>query len=75
MQEEELVKLVRQVQQQRRETLTFEVKSASQGCPTKLFATLSSFSNQDDGGTILFGLNEKHNFEVVGVNDPQNLQS
>lgn len=39
-----------------------ELKSASVNCPTKLFDTLSSFSNQDDGGTIIFGIDESDNY-------------
>jgi len=39
-----------------------------------LFDTLSGFSNQDDGGVIVFGLDENLNFEAVGVYDPQDLQ-
>ena len=35
---------------------------------------LSSFSNQDSGGTLVFGLDEKQNFAKVGVYDPQDLQ-
>lgn len=40
----------------------------------KLFDTLSSFSNQDDGGVIIFGLHENENFTVTGVDDVQALQ-
>lgn len=37
---------------------TIEVKAAKGGCPRKLYDTLSSFSNQDIGGIIVFGINE-----------------
>ena len=40
----------------------------------KLFDTLSSFLNQDDGGVIIFGLYENENFTVTGVDDVQALQ-
>ena len=33
--------------------------------------TLSSFSNQDDGGIIIFGIDETHNYEQCGVYDLQ----
>jgi ATP-dependent DNA helicase RecG len=51
-----------------------EVKSAHEGCPTKLFGTLSGFSNQDDGGVILFGLDERQGFLLVGVYNAHDLQ-
>ncbi|MDR1135341.1 MAG: putative DNA binding domain-containing protein [Clostridiales Family XIII bacterium] len=74
MESEDLIKLVRKVQAQRCETQTIEVKAANNGCPTKLYDTLSSFSNQDGGGVIIFGVDEKQGFETVGVYDAQDLQ-
>jgi len=74
MQESDLITLAQRVQSMQCETRTIEVKSAHEGCPTKLYGTLSGFSNQDDGGTILFGLNEKDNYRLVGVYDAQDLQ-
>lgn len=71
---EELVDVVRHVQQLRCESQTIEVKAAHEGCPKRLYDTLSSFSNQDDGGVIIFGLDESRDFEVVGVYDVQDLQ-
>ncbi len=74
MQTEELIALVEKIQQFRCESQTEEVKSAKDGCPKRLYDTLSSFSNQDDGGTIIFGLDENSDFELVGVYDVQDLQ-
>ena len=51
-----------------------EFKSARKGCPEKLYDTLSAFSNQDDGGTIIFGIDESENFEVCGVYDINDIQ-
>ena len=51
-----------------------ELKSAEKGCPTHLYDTLSSFSNQDDGGIIIFGIDEKQDFKEVGVYDSQDIQ-
>lgn len=53
---------------------TTEVKSAHMGCPERLYDTISAFSNQDDGGVLLFGLDERNKFEKVGVYDAQALQ-
>jgi ATP-dependent DNA helicase RecG len=74
MQSDELLSLAKRVQNQKFESQVLEVKAAHEGCPTKLFPTLSSFSNQDDGGIILFGLDEKQGFKIIGVYDPQDLQ-
>ena len=51
-----------------------EIKAAEQGCPKRLYDTLSSFSNQDDGGIIVFGVDEKENYNECGVYDPQDIQ-
>lgn len=74
MQAEELVKLVDKIRHFNCEFQTVEVKAAKIGCPTRLFDTLSSFSNQDDGGVLVFGLDENKRFDVVGVYDTQDLQ-
>lgn len=57
------------IMKQKAEEQTIEVKSANKGCPKRLYDTLSSFSNQDSGGILLFGLDETQNFNVVGVYD------
>lgn len=74
MQTEALINLVKDIQNKKTETQTIELKSASGGCPTKLFDTLSSFSNQDEGGIIIFGLDEKDSYKANGVYDAQDLQ-
>ena len=33
-----------------------------------------SFSNRDDGDTIIFGIDEKQNYKEVEVYDPQDIQ-
>lgn len=74
MVEQELRKLIEQIQTRGCEWQTTEVKAARGGCPEKLYDTISSFSNQDFGGTIVFGLDEKQHFLKVGVYDAQDLQ-
>ena len=74
MQTEELLGLVSKIQSLQCELQNVEVKTAHQGCPTKLYDSLSSFSNQDGGGIIVFGLDEKQGFKDVGVYDVQDLQ-
>lgn len=74
MQTEALKKLVYDIQSQKTETQTIELKSSEHGCPTRLFDTLSSFSNQDEGGIIVFGIDEKDDYKIKGVYDAQDLQ-
>lgn len=71
---EELSELASSICRQKSEGQTIEVKAAHVDCPKHLYDTLSSFSNQDSGGIILFGIDETSCFEVVGVYDPQDLQ-
>lgn len=73
MLESELIKLIEDIQLKKTESNYIEVKSARNGCP-KIFDTLSSFSNQQNGGTIIFGVDENENFNVCGVYDAADLQ-
>lgn len=74
MQEEELKRMIKNIQHQKTEKQTLELKAAGHGCPTRLYDTLSSFSNQDEGGIIIFGVDEKDDYRINGVYDPQDLQ-
>ena len=71
---EEFVELANKICKQKAEEQTIELKSAQTGCPKRLYDTLSSFSNQDSGGVLVFGIDEQAAFQVVGVYDPQDLQ-
>lgn len=70
---EELTDLVREVQKLGCEQNNIELKSAHDGCPKRLYDTLSAFSNTD-GGIIIFGIDEEKGYSVRGVYDPQDLQ-
>ena len=74
MQSDELKELVSKIQLMKSETQTIELKSAENGCPKRLFDSLSSFSNQNDGGIIIFGINETSDYSLCGVYDAQDLQ-
>ncbi len=74
MKEEELVALVNRIRVLKSEGQTLEIKEASKGSPQKLFDTLSSFSNQDDGGTIVFGISESDDYKVSGVDNAEALE-
>lgn len=71
---EELLEKLELIQKLKCETSTLEIKSAEHGCPKHLYDSLSSFSNQDDGGIIVFGVDEKQNYKEVGVYNPQDIQ-
>ena len=74
MQTESLKKIVADICSKKTESQTIEVKAAAEGCPSRLFDTLSSFSNQDDGGVIVFGVDEREDFAIKGVYNAQDLQ-
>lgn len=74
MLEQEFRSLLLKIQERKCEEQTLEVKSAHVGCPERLYDTFSAFSNQNEGGTIVFGLDERQDFAKVGVYDAQDLQ-
>lgn len=74
MTSEELLQQLKNIQNIKCETQTLELKSAEKGCPTRLYDSLSSFSNQDSGGVIVFGVDEAQGYKEVGVYDAQDIQ-
>ena len=66
---EELIELANKICKQKAEEQTIELKSAQTGCPKRLYDTLSSFSNQDSGGILVFGIDEDAAFFAM-VHDP-----
>lgn len=74
MLEDELLQLVKKITFEKCEKQHIELKKAAGGAPSKLYDTLSSFSNQIGGGIILFGIDEEAGYDVVGVYDAQDLQ-
>lgn len=70
---EELQQLIDTAIHNRCETQTLEIKSAKDGAP-RVYDSLSSFSNQNEGGIILFGIDEQAGFSICGVYDAQDLQ-
>lgn len=71
---EELNEKLNELQKQKCESQTLELKKAQDGCPKRLYDTLSAFANQDEGGVIIFGIDEENNYAETGVYDPQDLQ-
>lgn len=74
MTSDEFLEKLEFIQKIKCETQNLEFKSAHEGCPRRLYDTLSSFSNQDDGGIIIFGIEEGQGYQEVGVYDPQDIQ-
>ena len=54
---DDVLKLIRELNEKQTETICIEAKTARQGKPEKYYDTVSSFSNTM-GGTILFGVEE-----------------
>lgn len=71
---EEFVEKLNEIQKMKCESQILEIKSAGLGCPRRLYDTLSSFSNQDDGGIIIFGIDEENDYKESGVYNAQDLQ-
>ena len=71
---DELLRVIKDIEKNKAEGQNLEIKTANKGCPKRLYDTLSSFSNQDNGGIIIFGLDEEKKFKAVGVYDTQDLQ-
>ncbi|MCQ2914924.1 MAG: putative DNA binding domain-containing protein [Alphaproteobacteria bacterium] len=66
--------LIYEIRKQKTERQNIELKSCFDGFPKKIYDTLSSFSNQDQGGIIIFGITDKPNFDICGVYDPEVVQ-
>lgn len=56
------------------DTTSIEVKSAAGGYPSTTLESLGALANTPGGGTIVFGLDERHGFTPTGVYDVQRLK-
>lgn len=70
--EADLISLAQRIQSIKSELPEVEIKAAAGGCP-KVFDSLSSLANQSGGGTIIFGIDEDHDFQTCGVYDTDDL--
>lgn len=75
MNQQEALTWVETVQSGRSEGSEVEVKAAHRGLPKRLYETLSAFANRTGGGVVILGLDERRDFAVVGVGDPQQRQA
>ncbi|NLD49369.1 MAG: AAA family ATPase, partial [Clostridiaceae bacterium] len=69
----EIFELINNLKATKTETNKVEVKAAKDGCPKRLYDTISAFSNKS-GGVILFGIDENDGYNVCGVYDAGDLQ-
>ena len=53
---------------------TCEVKKAQGGMPGTAWETVSAFANAQ-GGMLILGIDEKHDFALVGIHDPGAMES
>lgn len=74
MQEVLLLDIIKNIQNIKAEKQNIELKSTKGGFPKRIYDTLSSFSNQDEGGILIFGVTDKPTFEICGVYDADDVQ-
>ena len=73
MQTKELINLIDNIVSLKTETNNIEFKKAKDGVPENLYDTLSSFYNTS-GGIIIFGVDEKNNYDICGITNPDIFQ-
>lgn len=73
MQTKELINLIDNIVSLKTETNNIEFKKAKDGVPENLYDTFSSFSNTS-GGIIIFGVDEKNNYDICGITNPDIFQ-
>lgn len=69
----EILDIIKAMQTAKSEINNIEAKAAKEGCPKKLYDTISAFSNKS-GGVIIMGVDEENGFEICGVYDAADLQ-
>lgn len=69
----ELINLIDNMISLNTKTNNIEFKKAKNGVPENLYDTFSSISNTS-GGIIIFGVDEKNNYDICGIANPDILQ-
>ena len=70
----ELERLVKYVQHEKTGGQCIEILAAQREFPSNVFKTLSAFSNQKQGGIILFGLDPEDDCKSCGVYDAEDIR-
>lgn len=73
MKEEEIGPFLEKALSRRFENDNIEYKKAKTDAPDHFYDTLSSFSNTK-GGVLIFGVDEKNDYAVEGVDHPEKIQ-
>ena len=71
---EELERLVETITDHQADPQTIACVCATDGCPLDLYDMLSAFANQDEGGIIVFGIDEENGCDLPGVHGVLDLQ-
>ena len=72
---EEVLQVIEHLRSHRGDNATVEVKKAAGGLPINLPETLCAFANMPEGGTIILGVDEKADFELVGVPNAAEIEA
>lgn len=73
MENNEIRELIENIHSRKYESRNIELKSGKEGNPRRFYDTLSSFSNTA-GGIIIFGIDEKNDYEISGLKDINAMQ-
>lgn len=74
MDKTDVFRIIEELRAQGSELQSYEAKRASYRLPRKLLRTISSFANQEDGGTIILGIGDAPDFKIEGVENVEALQ-
>jgi ATP-dependent DNA helicase RecG len=69
MDKQSLIDIIALLRYEKNDNQYYEVKAAAGGFPDNALETISAFCNTPGGGTLIFGVDENLEFEVVGVYD------
>ncbi|MGV8082221.1 MAG: ATP-binding protein [Coriobacteriia bacterium] len=72
--QKQLLKILEQLRTEKSDNQYYEVKTAAGGFPETAVETICAFSNTPGGGMLILGVDENHDFMIVGVYDPKDCQ-
>ncbi|QTH60292.1 putative DNA binding domain-containing protein [Corynebacterium hindlerae] len=71
----EVKAVLAELRSRRGDSASIEVKAAQGGLPADIGATVCAFANMPNGGTVMLGIGEERNFEILGVSEPAQLEA
>ena len=72
--QEQLLKILKQLRIEKSDNQKYEVKTAAGGFPETAVETICAFSNTPGGGMLIFGVDESLDFMIVGVYNAKDCQ-